>query len=89
MLVDMAWLISAVLVGWYVFGRGLSEKSRQTSSLVCAIVSLVMGYKLVFRASYQGGSHITEAMLYGVVGGALVLCAAWGFRLLIEPKKEL
>ena len=88
MLVDVAWMLSAVLVGWYVFGRRLSEKSRQTSSLVCAIVSLFFGYKLIFRAACQSGSHITEAMLYGVAGGALVLCAAWGFRLLLEPKKE-
>lgn len=88
MILDFTWLLISSLIGWFVFGKKLEEKPRINSTTVCSLVSLFLGFKLLMRASHLTNYSYGKSLLYGMIGGLIVLLAAWGFRLLLEPKKE-
>lgn len=82
MFLDLAWLLLAFSVGYYVFGRGLKKKQRGSSSMWCAIISLLGGFNLLANARIA--SPYSERALIGLV----VLCISWGARFLFARKEE-
>lgn len=89
MILDFAWLLISGLIGWFIFGRKFEENTRIKSTAVCSLVSLFFGFKLMMRASRLASYQYGESVLYGMLGGLIALLAAWGFRFLLEPKKEI
>lgn len=84
---DILFMLIALGLGWYLFGKRLDEKKRARFTMIISLVSYFV-YKTFWRAVIASGGDFWLAYAAGFAFGFIVLLIGWGIRILVNKIKR-